>query len=142
MKAMVVGPRGPAAALVDALRAEGLAAELEPPVQGRSATEVAGLLAGLEERMERERPGVVAAAGVGDAAVAAAITAAKLGIPLAAWSEGAAEEVGLDAAERRILLVLSGLDAGSVGDGSGASEVARRISEWARPGSADGFVSL
>ena len=70
--------------------------------------------------------------GIGDASLALAVTAAKLGIPLVAWVEDTRAESGdLELAERRILTVLADFDAGVVGDGVAAFEAAERITSWA-----------
>ena len=72
--------------------------------------------------------------GTGDASLALAITAAKLGVPLVAWVEEASAQHGeLGAAEDRILRTLADFDAGPVGDGAAAFEAAERISSWAEP---------
>ena len=65
---------------------------------------------GIEEALEAERPDAAVAVGTGEAALALAITASKLGVPLAA-SAGAVERDGAD--ERRILATLAALDAGA-----------------------------
>ena len=135
MKALVVGNAEPAAALTSALSERGLEAELHAvprPPEDRAVADLAQSLIELEERLEAERPAVVIGVGTGDASLALAITAAKLGIPLVAWVEDthpANEE--LEVAERRILTTLADFDAGPVGDGVAAFDAAERITSWA-----------
>jgi len=135
MNALVVGHAEPAAALTSALVEQGFEAELHAvPRQDpeRAIPELAAALVELESRLERERPALVVAVGVGDAPLALALTAGKLGIPLVAWAESQGPGApGLAEAERRILAVLADLDAGEVGDGVAAFAAAERIAAWA-----------
>jgi hypothetical protein len=135
VKALVVGHAEPAAALTSALSDRGIDAELHAPARaagGRAIEALAAALIELEARLEAERPRLAIAVGTGDAPLALAISAAKLGVPVVAWVEDpgrAAEE--LDRAEERILRVLADMDAGPIGDGVAAFEAAERISSWA-----------
>ena len=98
----------------------------------RAVNELAGALTELETRLETDRPALAIAVGVGDAPLALAVTAAKLGVPLVAWVEDQdAPGDGLERAEERILRTLADMDAGVVGDGVAASEAADRIASWA-----------
>jgi hypothetical protein len=135
VKALVVGHTDPAAALTSALAERGVDAELHAlprPPAGRAIEELAGSLVELERRLEADRPALAVAVGVGDAPLALALTAAKLGVPLVAWVEGAdASGDELELAEERILRTLADLDAGPVGDGVAAFDAAERIASWA-----------
>ena len=82
--------------------------------------------------MTEQRPALAVGVGTGDASLALAVTAAKLGVPLVAWVESTdAETEELEFAERRILITPGGSRAGPVGDGVAAFEAARRIASWA-----------
>jgi hypothetical protein len=138
MKALVVGHAEPAAALTSALSEQGLQAELHAvprPSDERAVASLAESLVELERRLTEERPAVAIGVGTGDASLALAITAAKLGVPLVAWVEETDPGQGeLELAESRILAVLADFDAGPVGDGVAAFEAAERISSWADQG--------
>jgi hypothetical protein len=135
MNALVVGHAEPAAALTSALSEQGIAAELHRIPRPDRDQAVAGLaesLVELERRLSDERPALAVGVGTGDASLALAITAAKLGVPLVAWIEDTqAESEEIELAERRILVTLADLDAGPVGDGVAAFEAAERIASWA-----------
>jgi len=135
MEALVVGHAEPAAALTSALREQDIGAELHAvrrAPEGRAVSVLASTLVDLERRMAGKRPGLAVAVGLGDAPVALAVSAAKLGIPLVAWVEEEASEASeLELGERRILLALASLDAGPVGDGPQAFQAAERIAAWA-----------
>jgi hypothetical protein len=135
MNALVVGHADPAAALTSALSEQGIEAELHlipKPEDARAVAALGEALVELERRMTDDRPGLAIGVGTGDAQVALAVTASKLGVPLVAWVED--EQAGdeeLERAERRILVTLSDLDAGPVGDGVATFEAAERIASWA-----------
>jgi UDP-N-acetylglucosamine:LPS N-acetylglucosamine transferase len=135
MNALVVGHAEPAAALTSALNERGIGAELHAfprASEDRAVASLAESLVELERRLADERPALAVGVGTGDASLALAITAAKLGVPLVAWVEDTEPEQGqLELAERRILSTLADLDAGPVGDGAAAFEAAERISSWA-----------
>lgn len=133
--ALVVGHAEPAAALTSALSEQGIEAELHAvprPAEGRAVLGLADSLVALERRLTDERPALAIGVGTGDAAMALAVTAAKLGVPLVAWVEDTEPESGeLELAERRILTTLADFDAGPVGDGVAAFQAAERIASWA-----------
>jgi len=135
MNALVVGHAEPAAALTSALCEQGIDAELHAvprASENRAVASLAEALVELEARLSGERPALAVGVGTGDASLAVAVTAAKLGIPLVAWVEDTRAESGdLELAERRILTVLADFDAGVVGDGVAAFEAAERIASWA-----------
>jgi hypothetical protein len=83
---------------------------------------LAGALAALEADLEERKPDAAVAAGSGGGALALAITAAKLGVPLAVVAD---VTEGDRADEGRILATLSSLEAG--GDPAQAAE---RIAAW------------
>ena len=135
MNALVVGHAEPAAALTSALSECGVEAKLHAvprPPDDRAVASLAESLVELERRLTDERPTLAIGVGTGDASLALAITAAKLGVPLVAWlEEASAQQDELGAAEDRILRTLADFDAGPVGDGAAAFEAAERISSWA-----------
>lgn len=135
MNALVVGHAEPAAALTSALNERGLEAKLHAfprPPEERAVASLAESLVELERRLTDERPALAVGVGTGDASLALAITAAKLGVPLVAWVEDTGSEQGeLELAEARILATLADFDAGPVGDGAAAFDAAERISSWA-----------
>ena len=102
---MVIGGEGEAgSALGSALAELGLNTRFLSPESFPQA------LVGVERDLSAERPRAAVAVGTGEAAMALAITAAKLGVPLAASFGDEAPE-GAD--QRRILSTLASLDAGS-----------------------------
>ena len=131
-----MGHSEPAGALTSALSEAGIEAELHAvprPPADRVVQELAASLVELETRLVDSPSDLAIAVGVGDAPLALAVVAAKLGVPLVAWVEDGQEPNGeLEVAERRILDQLADLDAGPVGDGAAAFEAARVIAEWAR----------
>jgi len=135
MNALVVGHAEPAAALTSALSECGIEAELHAvprPPEDRAVASLAESLVELERRLTDERPALAIGVGTGDASLALAITAAKLGVPLVAWVEETDPGQGeLELAEGRILATLADFDAGPVGDGATAFEAAEGISSWA-----------
>jgi UDP-N-acetylglucosamine:LPS N-acetylglucosamine transferase len=135
MDALVVGHAEPAAALTSALSEQGLEAELHAvprPDADAAVASLANSLVELERRMTEQRPALAVGVGTGDASLALALTAAKLGVPLVAWVDDALPETEeLALAERRIVITLADFEAGPVGDGVAAFEAARRIASWA-----------
>lgn len=135
MNALVVGHAEPAAALTSALSEQGIQAELHAVPKApddRAVATLAESLVELERRLMAERPALAIGVGTGDASLALAITAAKLGVPLVAWVEETDPgQGGLELAEGRILGTLADFDAGPVGDGVAAFAAAERISSWA-----------
>lgn len=136
VKALVVGHAEPAGALTSALADEGVEAELlavpRAPAE-RAVQELGAAFVDLEQRLADGRSDLAIAVGLGDAPMALAVVAAKLGVPLVAWVEDGRQPNGkLERAERRILDELADLDAGPVGDGAAAHEAARTIAAWAR----------
>jgi hypothetical protein len=135
MNALVVGHAEPAAALTSALSEQGIQAELHAvprAPEDRAVATLADSLVELERRLTTERPALAIGVGTGDASLALAITASKLGVPLVAWVEETDPGQGeMELAEGRILGILANFDAGPVGDGVAAFEAAERISSWA-----------
>ena len=135
MQALVVGHAEPAAALTSALSERGVEAQLHAvprPAADRAVASLAESLVQLERRLTDERPALAIGVGTGDASLALAVTAAKLGVPLVAWVEDTEpESAELELAERRILTLLSDFDAGPGGDGAAAFDAADRIASWA-----------
>lgn len=95
MRALVIGASGPAAELAEALRAVGVEASVDKgPADGGPGGEIAALaaeLVRLEKALRDEPPTAVVLADAGDRALAAALVATKLLIPVAG--------VGLDGLE-------------------------------------------
>ena len=75
-----------------------------------AAEGLARALVSLERELEDGRPDAAVAVGTGEAALALAVTASKLGVPLAA---AVADTDGAGDDRRRILTTLASLDAGS-----------------------------
>ena len=129
MNALVAGSEAPAAALVAALAEREIEAErYDAPDSGeRAVATLAEALVALEQRLESGNLALAVAVGSGDAPTALAVTAAKLGVPLAAWAgeDGAGGE--LDQAELRIIATLAGCDVGS----APVAEAALKIASWA-----------
>jgi len=73
---------------------------------------LAETLVGIERELEDERPDAAVAVGTDEAALALAITASKLGVPLAAAAPVPGTVPGTEDAGR-ILATLATLDAGS-----------------------------
>ncbi len=100
----LAGEAEPVAALQAAFRTEGIRASVLP------ADGLAADLTELERRLADERPHACVSVGTSEGALAFAITAAKLGIPLAACLDGSSLATdGTAAATRRILSTLAGL---------------------------------
>ncbi len=113
---VLAGEKDASEALDAALRALGF----EPRVHAPEG--FPGALVSLERALEENRPDAVVAVGTNEDAVALAITAGKLGVPLAA--AGAAD--GTEAVdERRIIRTLATIDAGA--DNSRAADL---IATW------------
>jgi len=95
MGALVIGASGPAAELADALRAAGVEASVDDgSADGRQQGEIAALaaeLVRLEDALRDEPPKAVLLADAGDRALAGALVATKLLIPVGG--------VGLDGLE-------------------------------------------
>jgi len=83
-----------------------------------------GSLVALERELEGEPPDAAVAVGAGEDALALAITASKLGVPLAACLDASDPP-----ADRRILSTLAELEAGS--DPARAADL---IASWLRDG--------
>ncbi len=141
MKALVVGHSEPAAALTSALREKGVDARLHavPSSPGQRTTgAMAEALTTLERRLEEECPRVAVGVGAGDAPLALAVSAAKLGIPFVAWVDSQNDGgSSLEQGERRVLATLASLDVGPVGEGEQAFQAAERIAAFAREGSSE-----
>ena|SRR5215211_477405 len=83
----------PESALAEALAAEGCELDVKEPASGDRATGSAALAAALREAEAalQEPPDAVLVTGADDVALAAALTAVKLGIPTAWAGDGGAE---------------------------------------------------
>jgi hypothetical protein len=137
MKALVAGHAEHAAGLVSALAERGLDAEtyVTEGEGDRDAMALADALVALEGRLAGG-DAVAVAAGVGDSSIALALTAAKLGVPLASWPQPQNQpQDELAAGERRIIATLASLEAGRAGDEVSPEEAARLIRDWADLGS-------
>ena len=134
MRALVSGEPEPATALAGALRERGWEVELVrggADTSARSVGELASKLTELEGLAGGGGFDVAVAVGVGDAAVALALVAAKLGVPILACRH-AADALGdeeLARAEWRILGELAEESLGLSGEVAEAGEVAQRIAE-------------
>src|SRR5690606_30034951 len=97
----------------------------------RRAKALGESLRSLEARIEADRPDVAVAASVGDAPMALALAAAKLGVPLLTCQR---EEPagGLAAAEWWILRELAEASLEMPGEHLGADAVAERVAAAAR----------
>ena len=93
-----------------------------------AADDLAGALVGMEEALEGRRPDAAVAVGLDRAALALAITASKLGVPLAFVGGSEARDGG---DEDRILTTLAAFDAGSEASTDPAGAAAR-IASWLR----------
>lgn len=129
MKALVAGHGAPAAALASALSASGIEARVGPAPRGGTPERLAAAFHSLEDDLTGV--GLAVAVGTGDGPVALAVSAAKLGIPLAVWRGAEATEPNGTESEARIIATLAGYAAGSEGEALRAEEAARRIREWA-----------
>lgn len=133
MRVIVVGGAEPAAAIVAALTAEGVEAELLSPHAGspgrRHNSALAAALVEVEARAATP-PDCVVAVGTGDAAIAAALVAAKLAIPLVACPPSSETLGELDHAESRILTLLADQVVEGPGGDRPLSAVAREIAAW------------
>ena len=100
---VLAGEKTASEALETALRESGLEARIHP------TDGLAEALVDIERELEDRRPDAAVAVGTGDAALALAITASKLGVPLASvpGTVPGTEDAG------RILATLASLDAGS-----------------------------
>jgi hypothetical protein len=103
---VLAGEKDASEALERALGEHGLEARIQP-AEGLSEA-----LVGIERELEGNRPAAAVAVGTGESALALAITAGKLGVPLACVPGTGGEAAG-DADQRRILATLAALDAGS-----------------------------
>ena len=102
---VVAGDEEAGAALSAALRERGIEARCH------GSSDLAGDLVELEADLVEQGPDAAVAAGSGQGALALAITASKLGVPVAALTEAAPDADR--AAEARIIAALATLDAGS-----------------------------
>lgn len=122
MDVLLAGDDDHGAALESALRERGFGTRrFDDP------GELAGMLVALEEILQGEAPRLALGVGSGDASLALAISAPKLGVPFVAWL-GRANADRPD--ERRILETLS---APSTLLGDDISGVAERIATRLRP---------
>jgi hypothetical protein len=101
---VLAGEKDASGALDIALRAIGFESRIHAP-EGLPAA-----LVTLERALEDDRPDAAVAVGTNEDAVALAITAGKLGVPLAAAGAGEGAEA---ADERRIIMTLATIDAGA-----------------------------
>lgn len=116
-KVVLAGDKDASEALEAALRDAGLEARIH------SASGLVDALQGIERELEGDRPDAAVTVGTGEAALALAITAGKLGVPVAAClGEAASAE---EADRRRILATLASLEVGP--DSEGAAD---RIASW------------
>ena len=114
---LIAGEAPAGEALAEALREQGVGAHFQP------SNGLAEAFAEIESHLEESRPAGVVAVGTGEGALTLAITAAKLGIPVARapGDEGPAPDGA------RILATLAGLDAGAEGE-----RAADLIAAWVR----------
>ena len=115
---VLAGEKDASEALGAALRALGFEPRIHAPERLSRA------LVSLEEALEENRPDAVVAVGTNEDALALAITAGKLGVPLAAAGAGHGAEA---ADERRIIRTLATIDAGA--DNSRGSRSHRHVAE-------------
>jgi hypothetical protein len=90
MTALLVGETDAAAGLLESLRAAGVEASVDGPGDAEAEGEVAALareLLRFESRLREARPSAVLLVDGGDTALAAALVATKLLIPVAAVGE-------------------------------------------------------
>lgn len=119
MDVLLSGDEPGATALESALRELGLDADrFDQPLA------LAEMMVALENVLECEVPRLALGVGAGDASLALVITAAKLGVPVAACLDG---DVGVQADEHRIVATLASFTAGPAGD---ASRAAGRVVSW------------
>ncbi len=125
---VLAGEKGASEGLEAALRESGLEA------RSHATGGLAEALVTIERDLEDARPDAAVAVGTGEAALALAVTASKLAVPLA-WVPGTVPGTG-DADESRILATLASLDAGS--DPARAADlIASWLSEQPSPGDLD-----
>jgi hypothetical protein len=101
---VLAGEKSASAALESALRERGIEARFHP------TNGLPDALVGIEKELSDERPAGAVAVGTGEGALALAITASKLGVPLACVG---GQESTADADQSRILATLASLDGGS-----------------------------
>lgn len=133
MRALIAGAGEPPAELAAALRARGVEAELGSPEPADGERRVARLARALVEleRAATERDYELAVAvGTGDASIALALDATKLGIPLLACLPPEPGPGELERAEWRILSELA-QERLELDGASGADALAERILAWA-----------
>lgn len=114
-KFMLAGEENAGQRLCASLEEAGFEAHLH------AASGVTEALTGIEQELEQRRPSAAISVGVGDEALALAVTAAKLGVPIAAFGAGS----GQSGDETRIIATLAGADLGS--DPSRAADL---ITAW------------
>lgn len=132
MRALITGESEPAAALAAALRADGAEAELvagDAHPTPRAVADLARQLTEFERAASAASFDVAIAVGLGDAPLALALVATKLGIPLLTCQREAAQagDEQLDQAEWRILSELADERLEMPGEGVGADVIAQRI---------------
>lgn len=121
MDVLLAGDQAAAEPLEAILRERGL--DLSTHEAGES---IAGALVSLERAIEAEEPRLAVAVGMGEAALALAITAPKLGIPFLAWL--GPTETPERADQQRVLKTLS--SAGSQPLAGDAAAAANEIAAW------------
>jgi hypothetical protein len=133
VRALIAGAGETPAELAAALRARGAEAEVSPPVAAGAERQVARLARALVE-FERAAGGrgfeLAVAVGTGDEAIALALDAAKLGIPLVACLPPEPGPDELERAEWRILRELA-QERLPLEESGGAEALAERILAWA-----------
>jgi hypothetical protein len=121
MKALIVGAREPTDALAARLAAQGIEADVDAPegegAAGEQIPVLAASLVALESRIVAERPGTVVLADRGDHALAAALVATKLLVPVLAVAgndAGGGSDAGTGENERLLALLAESAEIGSL----------------------------
>ncbi len=134
VKALIAGDLNAATALASGLVQSGLDVEHDPSLdgaEGRDASAIALGVRTLERRLAEFEPAIAVAVGTGDFALALALGAAKLGIPLVGWPGPDRAVAPPDLADARIIAQLAEVDAGATASDGDATAAAARIREWA-----------
>jgi UDP-N-acetylglucosamine 2-epimerase len=107
MKVLIVGENGSAATLGAALEAEGVEARRTPgslpPGSGDEVGRIAAALVDLERLMETDPPDAVLLSSASNLALAAALVATKLQIPVASVEGETADEDRLSGVNERLI---------------------------------------